>query len=99
MVKLLKCSLSIFQFSRTSRDGRNGGSKLVFDLTLRFMFKQSFYDLPSFGQFLVFSRGQKRAEKLSLGYALTYTELPDWGHALTHRLNEQIVLPWFEALN
>ena len=34
----------------------------------------------------------------SLGYPLTYTELPDWGHALTYRINEHIVLPWFEAL-
>jgi phospholipase/carboxylesterase len=32
----------------------------------------------------------------SLGYDLTYTELPDWGHALTYAINEAIVLPWFE---
>lgn len=35
----------------------------------------------------------------SLGYALTYTELPAWGHALTSRINEQLVLPWFESLH
>ncbi|MGE0486891.1 MAG: PHB depolymerase family esterase [Gammaproteobacteria bacterium] len=33
-----------------------------------------------------------------LGYALTYTELPDWGHALTERINENVLLPWFESL-
>ncbi|MEM7543147.1 MAG: PHB depolymerase family esterase [Pseudomonadota bacterium] len=32
-----------------------------------------------------------------LDYNLTYTELPDWGHALTYAINEHIVLPWFEA--
>jgi predicted esterase len=35
----------------------------------------------------------------SLGYNLTYTELPDWGHALTYTINEEIVLPWFEQLS
>lgn len=35
----------------------------------------------------------------SLGYDLTYTELPDWGHALTYAINEQLVLPWFERMN
>jgi len=34
----------------------------------------------------------------SLGYNLTYTELPDWGHALTYAINEDIVLPWFEQI-
>jgi phospholipase/carboxylesterase len=34
----------------------------------------------------------------SLGYQLTYTELPDWGHALTYSINENIVLPWFEGI-
>lgn len=33
---------------------------------------------------------------LSLGYTLKYTELPDWGHALTYTINETLVLPWFE---
>lgn len=33
-----------------------------------------------------------------LGYQLTYTELPDWGHALTSKINEQLVVPWFEGL-
>jgi len=33
----------------------------------------------------------------SLGYALTYTELPAWGHALTSGINERLVLPWFEG--
>lgn len=32
----------------------------------------------------------------SLGYQLAYTELPDWGHALTYSINENLVLPWFE---
>ncbi|MGB1883714.1 MAG: dienelactone hydrolase family protein [Gammaproteobacteria bacterium] len=33
-----------------------------------------------------------------IGYNLKYTELPDWGHALTYRINEQQVLPWFEQI-
>jgi phospholipase/carboxylesterase len=33
-----------------------------------------------------------------LGYQVTYTELPEWGHAYTYSLNEQMVLPWFESL-
>lgn len=32
-----------------------------------------------------------------LGYDLAYTELPDWGHALTGHINETLLLPWFEA--
>ncbi len=35
----------------------------------------------------------------TLGYQLTYTELPEWGHALTSGINERVVLPWFEALH
>lgn len=34
----------------------------------------------------------------SLGYNLTYEELPDWGHALTYSINERLVMPWFESL-
>jgi len=34
-----------------------------------------------------------------LGYAVTYQELPDWGHAYTYTINEQRVLPWFESIN
>jgi phospholipase/carboxylesterase len=34
----------------------------------------------------------------SLDYDLTYTELPEWGHALTNTINETIVMPWFESL-
>lgn len=34
----------------------------------------------------------------SLGYDLTYTELPDWGHALTYAINEELLLPWFERM-
>ena len=30
--------------------------------------------------------------------SLTYTELPDWGHAYTYSINETLVLPWFEKL-
>lgn len=33
-----------------------------------------------------------------IGYQVTYTELPEWGHALTYSINEQLVLPWFESL-
>jgi phospholipase/carboxylesterase len=33
-----------------------------------------------------------------IGYAVTYHELPDWGHAYTYRINEELVLPWFESL-
>ena len=33
-----------------------------------------------------------------LGYDATYKELPDWGHAYTSSINEQLVLPWFESL-
>ena len=29
---------------------------------------------------------------------VTYTELPDWGHAYTYAINETLVLPWFEKL-
>ena len=34
----------------------------------------------------------------SIGYNLTYTELPEWGHAYPYSINEQLVLPWFESL-
>lgn len=33
-----------------------------------------------------------------LGYNLTYQELPNWGHAYSYKVNEQIVLPWFASL-
>ena len=33
-----------------------------------------------------------------IGYNATYEELPDWGHAYTSRINEKLVLPWFEGL-
>jgi phospholipase/carboxylesterase len=33
-----------------------------------------------------------------LKYNLKYEELPDWGHALTYSINEQLVMPWFESL-
>ena len=29
---------------------------------------------------------------------LTYTELPDWGHAYTYSINESLVMPWFAKL-
>lgn len=29
---------------------------------------------------------------------VTYTELPDWGHAYTYSINETLILPWFEKL-
>ncbi|ETX05181.1 dienelactone hydrolase family protein [Candidatus Entotheonella palauensis] len=33
-----------------------------------------------------------------LGYNATYTELPDWGHAYTYSINEQLVMPWLKSL-
>jgi phospholipase/carboxylesterase len=33
-----------------------------------------------------------------IGYNLTYKELPDWGHAYTYAINEQLVMPWFAGL-
>ena len=33
-----------------------------------------------------------------IGYNATYEELPNWGHAYTSSINEQLVLPWFESL-
>ncbi len=33
-----------------------------------------------------------------LGYHVTYTELPDWGHAYTYSINEQLIVPWLESL-
>lgn len=29
---------------------------------------------------------------------VTYTELPEWGHAYTYSINETLVLPWFQRL-
>jgi phospholipase/carboxylesterase len=34
----------------------------------------------------------------AIGYPVVYKELPDWGHAYTYSINEQLVLPWFESL-
>ena len=34
----------------------------------------------------------------SIGYQLTYQELPDWGHAYPYSINETMVMPWFESL-
>jgi phospholipase/carboxylesterase len=33
-----------------------------------------------------------------IGYTVTYKELPDWGHAYTYSINEQLVMPWFAEL-
>ena len=33
-----------------------------------------------------------------IGYNVTYTELPEWGHAYTYSINEQRVMPWFASL-
>ena len=33
-----------------------------------------------------------------LGYDARYEELPDWGHSYCSRVNEQLVMPWFESL-
>ncbi len=32
-----------------------------------------------------------------LGYQITYTELPEWGHAYTDDINARLVWPWFAA--
>ena len=37
----------------------------------------------------------RRLDKL--GYQLTYTELPEWGHAYTDAINERLVWPWFST--
>ena len=34
----------------------------------------------------------------SIGYNVTYKELPEWGHAYPYSINERLVLPWFESL-
>jgi predicted esterase len=34
----------------------------------------------------------------SIGYNVTYEELPEWGHAHPYSINERLVLPWFESL-
>ena len=34
----------------------------------------------------------------SIGYKVTYEELPEWGHAYPYSINERLVLPWFESL-
>ncbi|MDO8433744.1 MAG: PHB depolymerase family esterase [Candidatus Binatus sp.] len=34
----------------------------------------------------------------SIGYNVTYEELPEWGHAYPYSINERLVLPWFESL-
>ena len=33
-----------------------------------------------------------------IGYNAAYEELPDWGHAYTSSIHEQLVLPWFESI-
>ena len=33
-----------------------------------------------------------------IGYNSTYDELPDWGHAHTSSINEDLIIPWFEGL-
>lgn len=32
------------------------------------------------------------------GFQVIYRELEDWGHAFPYRINERIILPWFEGL-
>ena len=32
------------------------------------------------------------------GHLVLYKELPDWGHAYTYTINEQLILPWFATL-
>jgi len=34
----------------------------------------------------------------SIGYDVTYEELPEWGHAYPYSINERLVRPWFESL-
>jgi phospholipase/carboxylesterase len=33
------------------------------------------------------------------GHHVLYKELPDWGHAYTYTINEQLLLPWFATLS
>ena len=33
-----------------------------------------------------------------LGYPIRFREIPGWGHAYPYRINETVVLPWFEGL-
>ena len=41
---------------------------------------------------------QTRDGLIKIGYNVTYTELPDWGHAHPYSINETLVMPWFERL-
>ena len=54
------------------------------------------------GQDFIFPVMTARMAKATLvenGYAeVTYKELPDWGHAYTYSINENMILPWFEGL-
>ena len=53
-------------------------------------------------QDFVFPVASARATYASLqdhGFTnVSYTELPDWGHAYTYSINETLVLPWFAEL-
>jgi predicted esterase len=49
----------------------------------------------------VFPVGMARAVYQFLSrqqFNILYQELPDWGHAFPYRINENIILPWFERL-
>lgn len=35
----------------------------------------------------------------TLKYQITYTELPNWGHALTNRINEEIIFPRWRSMH
>ncbi len=34
----------------------------------------------------------------AIHYRATYTELPDWGHAIPYSIHERIIFPWFAGL-
>jgi len=49
--------------------------------------------------FPVMTARMANATLIGNGFAeVTYKELADWGHAYTYSINEELVLPWFEAL-
>lgn len=54
------------------------------------------------GQDFIFPvRGARMANATLVenGFAeVTYKELPEWGHAYTYSINQELILPWFEGL-
>ena len=49
--------------------------------------------------FPVMAARMANATLVENGFAeVTYKELPEWGHAYTYSINEEIIVPWFEGL-